>query len=43
MCQWKCSGARLRDHNLAEEAVQETFLSALKFVDQYRQSGSEGA
>ncbi|MDX1930238.1 MAG: sigma-70 family RNA polymerase sigma factor [Pirellulaceae bacterium] len=35
--------ARLRDHNAAEEAVQETFLSALKFIDQYRQSGSEGA
>lgn len=35
--------SRLRDRNLAEEAVQETFVSALKSVDQYRQTGSEGA
>ncbi len=35
--------SRLRDRNLAEEAVQETFLSALKSVDQYRKTGSEGA
>jgi RNA polymerase sigma-70 factor (ECF subfamily) len=35
--------SRLRDRSLAEEAVQETFLSALKSVDQYRQTGSEGA
>lgn len=35
--------SRLRDRNLAEEAVQETFVSALKFVDQYQQTGSEGA
>ena len=35
--------SRLRDRSLAEEAVQETFVSALKSVDQYRQTGSEGA
>ncbi len=35
--------SRLRDRTLAEEAVQETFLSALKSIDQYRQTGSEGA
>ena len=35
--------SRLRDRNLAEEAVQETFLSALKSIDQYRNTGSEGA
>lgn len=34
---------RLRDRNLAEEAVQETLLSALKSIDQYRQTGTEGA
>ncbi len=34
---------RLRDRNLAEEAVQEAFLSALKSIDQFRQTGSEGA
>ena len=34
---------RLRDRNLAEEAVQETFLSALKYIHQYQQTGSEGA
>lgn len=35
--------SRLRDRNLAEEAVQETFLSALKSIDQFRQTGTEGA
>ncbi len=35
--------SRLRDRSLAEEAVQETFLSALKSLDQYRKTGSEGA
>jgi RNA polymerase sigma-70 factor (ECF subfamily) len=35
--------SRLRDRYLAEEAVQETFVSALKSVDQYLQIGSEGA
>jgi RNA polymerase sigma-70 factor (TIGR02943 family) len=35
--------SRLRDRTLAEEAVQETFLSALKSIDQYRRTGSEGA
>ncbi len=35
--------SRLRNRTLAEEAVQETFLSALKSIDQYRQTGSEGA
>ena len=35
--------SRLRDRNLAEEAVQETFLSALKSIKQYRQTGTEGA
>jgi RNA polymerase sigma-70 factor (TIGR02943 family) len=35
--------ARLRDRNLAEEAVQETFLSALNAIGQFRQTGSEGA
>ena len=35
--------SRLRDRNLAEEAVQETFLSALKCIEQFRHTGSEGA
>lgn len=35
--------SRLRDRNLAEEAVQETFLSALKSIEQFRMTGSEGA
>lgn len=35
--------SRLRDRNSAEEAVQETFVSAIKSVEQYRQTGSEGA
>lgn len=35
--------SRLRDRGLAEEAVQETFLAALKRIDQYRQDGTEGA
>lgn len=35
--------SRLRDRQLAEEAVQETFLAALKRIAQYRQDGSEGA
>lgn len=35
--------ARLRDGDLAEEAVQETFVSALKNVSQYSGRGSEQA
>lgn len=34
---------RLRDPSLAEEAVQDTFLSALKAIDQYAGHGDFGA
>lgn len=33
----------LRNRELAEEVVQETFLSALKHLEQYRGGGTEGA
>lgn len=35
--------SRLRDRNSAEEAVQETFLSALKSIEQLRTAEAEGA
>jgi RNA polymerase sigma-70 factor (TIGR02943 family) len=35
--------ARLRDPEAAEEVVQETFVSALRAVDQYSGQGAEGA
>ncbi len=34
--------SRLRDRTLAEEAVQETFLSALKSIGQYRRTVPKG-
>ncbi|MBI2478402.1 MAG: sigma-70 family RNA polymerase sigma factor [Planctomycetia bacterium] len=35
--------SRLRDGDAAEEAVQETFVAALRHVDQYEAKGSERA
>ena len=35
--------SRLRDPDAAEEVVQETFVAALRAVDQYSGAGSEGA
>lgn len=35
--------SKLRDRDVAEEVVQETFLAALRNLDQFRNTGSEGA
>ncbi len=35
--------SRLRDRDAAEEVVQDTFLAALRNLDQFQQTGTEGA
>ena len=35
--------SRLRDRDAAEETVQDTFVAALKHVDQYQAKGTEQA